>query len=173
MQNPFTDESITPEQRRNRIWLAIAGALVFSGVISSLGGGRDDSAAGESSPAEQSTTQPPTGPDAPEREAFAAEINQAALDSFGIDSWSQTCRATQVGWPCFLSDMESPGEGDLVVLLQTSGTEEEADRLADDAAHALFKLVNAKERGLEWIQVIDQSHGLMTTLHYSEALPAG
>ncbi|MHA7209510.1 hypothetical protein [Arthrobacter sp. MDT1-65] len=171
MQNPFTDKSITREQRRNRIILAVVPVLIIAAIQTMLDGGGEADATKPEATGQSTLAQ--SGADAPERKAWAAEINEAGLESFGIGTWTETCLFETVGWPCYVQDMESPSPESLVVMLMVDGVSEDNERLGDDAAHALFKLVNAKEHGLEWIQVVDSSYGLLTTVHYNEALPAG
>lgn len=70
--------------------------------------------------------------------------------------------------------MESSSKGSILVTLDTDvATEEQAERLGDDAAHALFNLTDSEGFDLELIQVVDITHGYLTTVYYSEAVPNG
>lgn len=169
----FTDKSLTPEQRKPRMIFGVVATviivsifnMIIGGITSLFDGGNAESDSSSSQPAEQESLEASPVDSA----AYAATINEAALEELGISQWTEAClRENNVHWPCLVMDMESDSSSDITVMLMMNGDDADAERLAEDAAYGIFELVG-KEHGLKMIQVVDSGFNNVTIEYYNEA----
>lgn len=104
-------------------------------------------------------------------QAWADQVNADARSQFPVKSWQETCLSPTPGWSCLVTDMSSPQEGILVVVLQISDKDPAAKGTGENAAYALFHLLQVEHPELTMIQVVHAGGGPLITLSRSSALP--
>jgi hypothetical protein len=107
-------------------------------------------------------------------EAWADEIDRDARSKFVVESWQEVCTARITNnWPCRVVGMKSTHEGFLIITLDVSKDDPEAQDLAEGAAHAVFKLLAADYPELQLIYVVPTDGGPLARVLRSTALPNG